>query len=144
VTLPRGIRNNNPGNIRKSSTQWIGEVEGTDPSFCTFKTMAYGVRAITLILLTYTRSEGLNTIEAIINRWAPPVENNTSAYVSAVANACCVSPLALVTPLTSVMLTDMVEAITVHENGPGKYISASAFSLGVGNALGSVPLKNLG
>lgn len=53
MAFTRGLRNNNPLNIRKSSTRYQGEVAGTDPAFKTFKTMAWGYRAAFAILKTY-------------------------------------------------------------------------------------------
>lgn len=44
---PRGLRNNNPGNIRLSSTKYQGEVQPSqDTAFKQFESMAYGYRAI--------------------------------------------------------------------------------------------------
>ncbi len=80
---PRGLRNNNPLNIRHSADTFRGEVEGTDRAFKTFSYMSYGYRAAFVILGTYL-SRGLNTIEKIISRWAPPSENNTFDYVEIV------------------------------------------------------------
>lgn len=81
--LPRGLRNNNPGNIRKNSDVFQGEkVPSSDREFKQFKTMAYGYRAVFCILRTYYRNYGLKTIRGLIGRWAPENENNTSAYVS--------------------------------------------------------------
>lgn len=85
MMVPRGIRNNNPLNIRKGS-RWIGlSPKQTDKSFCQFTSMVYGVRAGFLTLRTYICKHKCNTIEKIISRWAPPKENNTAAYISAVA-----------------------------------------------------------
>ena len=74
----RGLRNNNPGNIDKGRDEWEGqELPGDDPRFCTFTSMAYGCRALIRTLMTYRMKHGLSTVREIINRWAPPVENNT-------------------------------------------------------------------
>lgn len=85
-TMTRGIRNNNPLNIRRSTDQWVGACEKqTDPSFVQFKTMAYGYRAAWKILQTYYErfcmQSQLFTIRNIIGRWAPPSENDTEAYI---------------------------------------------------------------
>lgn len=80
----RGIRNNNPLNIRHSAVQFHGEVQGTDPDFKTFQNAFSGIRAGAVILLTYQHIHGLHTIPEIVYRWAPPSENNTVAYVAAV------------------------------------------------------------
>ena len=79
----RGLRNNNPGNIRLSATtRWQGEIRPSqDKSFCLFSTMAYGYRALIKLLQNYRRLNGCRTLADFINRWAPPVENNTSGYI---------------------------------------------------------------
>lgn len=85
--LPRGLRNNNPGNIRKNSDVFQGEKNpSSDKEFKQFKTMAYGYRAVFCILRTYYRNYHLKTIRQLIGRWAPENENNTSAYVSLVSS----------------------------------------------------------
>lgn len=83
--MTRGYRNNNPGNIRISSEKYQGEVPGDDRQFKTFKSMAYGFRAMLVILNTYYTKYGLKTISAMIERWAPRNENDTDAYITAVS-----------------------------------------------------------
>lgn len=85
MSLPRGLRNNNPGNIRLSSTVWKGELRPSqDKEFCQFQTMAYGYRALIRLLQNYRKLHGCKTVADFINRWAPPSENNTSGYISRV------------------------------------------------------------
>ena len=92
VKLPRGIRNNNPLNIRLSKDRWQGQrPPSTSPegekAFCVFESMAYGWRAAFVILCrTYYNKYKLRTIRAIITRWAPPKENNTEAYIRRVTD----------------------------------------------------------
>ena len=87
--LPRGIRNNNPLNIRKGNN-WKGEVNlCTDGAFEQFVSMQMGVRAGFKILKNYMTGYGgrvrpLTNIHDIIRRWAPPSENNCKAYVDSV------------------------------------------------------------
>ena len=85
---PRGIRNNNPGNIRNSErNDWKGEVskaDKKDQALEEFKTMADGVRAMMLLLQKYQRSYNLHTVKELVERWAPRNENNTAAYVRTV------------------------------------------------------------
>ena len=85
---PRGIRNNNPLNIRKSKDNWQGlRTLQEDREFCQFSSMAYGWRAAFVILCkTYYGKYKLKTIRAIITRWAPPKENNTEAYIRRVTD----------------------------------------------------------
>ena len=84
-------RNNNPGNIRDTSIPWQGAV-GTNAGFETFATPEHGVRATTKNLYTYNERDGLNTVSGIITKWAPPGENNTSAYIDKVSNDLGVGP----------------------------------------------------
>lgn len=87
---PRGIRNNNPLNIRVGNN-WKGERKvQTDKSFEQFETMEYGIRAGFIILRKYISgyngiTKPFNTIEKIIRRWAPPTENATQRYIDFVA-----------------------------------------------------------
>lgn len=90
--IPRGIRNNNPLNIRIGNT-WLGErANPTDPAFEEFVTIEYGYRSAFLILRRYIRRYKKNTIAAIISTWAPASENNTQRYIDFVANAMKIAP----------------------------------------------------
>lgn len=83
--LPIGLRNNNPGNIIKSPTAWKGEIP-SDNRFERFENIVYGVRALMANLRSYYFNRSLKTISEIINRWAPPIENDTASYVSFVSS----------------------------------------------------------
>ena len=80
---PRGLRNNNPLNIRRSSDKWKGlYATQNDKEFFQFLCPAYGWRAAFVILTkSYYAKRGINTIEGIITRWAPSNENNTEGYI---------------------------------------------------------------
>jgi len=90
MALPRGIRNNNPLNIRKGNN-WQGERKNqTDPAFEQFESMTYGLRAGFKVLKNYQteslpRQKRADTIRKIVRRWAPPSENNTARYIQTVA-----------------------------------------------------------
>jgi len=77
----RGLRNNNPLNIRHSVEHFQGEIKGKDKSFKTFSSLPYGYRAGFVILGTYL-SQGLNTVEKIVAHWAPSTENDTESYIA--------------------------------------------------------------
>lgn len=84
----RGIRNNNPMNIRRGS-QWIGlrQVQ-TDESFCQFVSMTWGLRAGLYLLRKYVVRYGLTSVEEIISRWAPESDgNHTKHYIRRVKSA---------------------------------------------------------
>ena len=125
----RGVRNNNPGNIDYNPrNNWQGqlglETGSINPRFAVFDTPENGIRALTKLLLNYQRLHGLKTVREIINRWAPPVENITSAYVKAVAVACEVNADEVVYLRDRKLLKRMVVAIIKHENGYQPYSDA--------------------
>lgn len=122
----RGLRNNNPGNIRKDGkTQWVGAVSAingvTDEAFLQFKAPEYGIRALSRVLASYAKSGGLNTVPKIIARWAPPSENDTQAYVTAVLRRTGWLPSRVITALDYPAL---IAAIIHQENGSQPYPSA--------------------
>jgi len=92
--LPRGIRNCNPLNIRRSKDQWKGLAEAqTDRAFVQFKSLEYGWRAAFYLLTrTYYHKHRLYTIRTIIRRWAPESENNTEAYINNVSRLTGILP----------------------------------------------------
>ena len=84
--MSRGLRNRNPGNIRRSGSRFRGEViPGRDASFKEFETMAWGDRAMFVLLDGYRRRHALSTIRQFITRYAPPSENFTDGYIRFVA-----------------------------------------------------------
>jgi hypothetical protein len=120
INEPRGVRNNNPGNIRHSNTHWQGQcLEQTDDAFVQFNEPVYGIRAIARIMKTYY-ANGFDTVQEIISRWAPATDhNNTNAYIANVCHALGVKPdekLELV-----VHLPALVAAIIEQENGEQPY-----------------------
>lgn len=118
-TYPRGIRNNNPGNIEYNpANNWTGQTgkELINGRFATFESMPAGVRALTILLINYYERYGLNTVTAIINRWAPSVENDTGSYIAHVSESMGVSPFEVFT-LNEENLTNLTAAIIKHENG---------------------------
>ena len=86
MSIPRGYRNNNPLNIRKSAANaWKGKVvPGSDSAFEQFISMPYGYRAALYLIRKYI-GQGNNTIRKIVGKWAPPSENNTSSYITNVS-----------------------------------------------------------
>lgn len=119
--LPRGIRNNNPGNIRLGKTPWIGEVRPSqDKEFCQFSSMKYGYRALIKLLRNYRIKHNCKTIADYINRWAPPMENNTSAYIIDVCRQLMVPSTYVIDIDDKSSMCALACAIAKHENGiPG-------------------------
>jgi len=113
----RNVRNNNPGNIRLSSTEWVGAVPGSDSSFVTFATPEAGVRAMTKNLYSYQSRYGLGTVNEMISRWAPPNENNTTAYVNRVAASMGVDPNQTINLRDNPQLTERMVSVMIREEG---------------------------
>ena len=85
---PRGIRNNNPGNLRVGNN-WRGELppaERTDHQFEQFVSLEYGYRALLITLRTYITKHQKNTVRTMISRWAPSHENDTESYIRQVVD----------------------------------------------------------
>jgi hypothetical protein len=119
---PRGLRNNNPLNIRHNADVFQGETKGNDKSFKTFSTIPYGYRAAFVTLATYL-SRDCNTIEKIISRWAPPTENDTQAYISAVVKYSGVAADEVLTAASGGKYILIVSAMSFVENGVNADIS---------------------
>lgn len=118
MSLPRGLRNNNPGNIRLSSTVWKGEMRPSqDKEFCQFQTIAYGYRALIKLLQNYRKLHGCKTIADFITRWAPSSENNTSGYISRVCREIQVPNIYVPDIEDKTTMCAFAAAISLVENG---------------------------
>lgn len=119
---PRGIRNNNPGNVRLGDP-WQGLCSlQQDKSFCQFSEAKYGIRCTGYIIrVSYFQRYALGTVRAIISRWAPTSENDTEAYIKSVSTKCGVDPDDSVNLRSDTMLTDLLAAVFQHENGSMPY-----------------------
>ena len=126
TTLPRGYRNNNPLNIRyNKNNNWQGKVTtNTDGAFEQFLTMPYGYRAALYLLRKYIKDYNCNTVATIINKWAPPSENNTQSYINNVCNLVnqltgseTLTPFTYISPTDKNMLCNLAYAMSIIENG---------------------------
>ncbi|ELX9510058.1 hypothetical protein RJN96_000124 [Enterobacter hormaechei] len=131
----RGIRNNNPGNLEYSKTNpWVGQT-GDDGRFAKFETPEHGIRALGRNLLSYQR-QGIDTVSDIINRWAPPSDNNnTDAYIKAVCAQLGVTADQQLDASNPDTLKALCAAIIQHENGSQPY-SDQQLATGVSAAIG--------
>ncbi|PYD63601.1 structural protein [Gluconacetobacter entanii] len=117
--VPRGIRNNNPGNL-----DYVGqpgahlETGVADPRFAAFPTMADGIRALRDQLIRYGE-RGLTTVSSIISVYAPPTENATDAYVSVLCQRMGVGPDTVLDLRDTATMARLIYGISVVENGPG-------------------------
>lgn len=125
MSVPRGIRNRNPGNIRRSADPWQGLAKDqNDDAFFQFAEPKWGIRALARVLISYQDKHGLRTVRAIISRWAPPVENKTSSYIDHVAHRLGVGADDPLDIHDYRVLRGLVEAIIAHENGQQPYTDA--------------------
>lgn len=115
-TVPRGLRNNNPGNLIKTGTNWQKEIETGDTRFEAFATVAWGLRALMINLRTL-HGRGANTIAKLITRWAPESDgNNTASYIAKVSQMTGISKDAPLT-LSEGVYIGLAKAIALVENG---------------------------
>jgi hypothetical protein len=111
--ITRGYRNNNPGNIRKSSSAWSGKV-GDDGTFEMFSEMWYGVRAIAKILLTYQTTYGVDTLYDVGARYAPGSDNGGADYGAGLASTLGIDENDTIDISTN--LQNIIHAIIINEN----------------------------
>lgn len=116
--MSRGIRNCNPGNIRRSRVRYRGEKHPSqDPDFKQFESMAWGYRAMFVLLDSYRVRHGLNTLRGMISRYAPPSENHTALYIDAVSERTGVSPDEPLNTRDRKTMIPIVRAMSRVENG---------------------------
>lgn len=118
---PRGVRNNNPLNIRRTNIAWQGETEGLDEAFETFVSPEHGIAAAVRNLQAYQDRHGIRTIGEAIARWAPESENDTAAYIARIEER---TGLTADTPLDARDFRQMqllIPAMVEVENGAQPY-----------------------
>ncbi len=137
----RSFKNNNPGNIAKSNIAWQGKISGNDPTLETFATPEAGVGALAKNLLAYQNKHGLNTISGIINRWAPPSENDTPQLIQNASKRLGVKPDQPINLNDPKMLASFSKAIIHQENGIQPY-DEGIIGKAVNGALGMVGISS--
>ena len=117
-SMPRGLRNNNPLNIRISTDKFVGEVQPSqDKAFKQFDTMAHGYRAAFRVLRTYINNYKCDTIRKIISRWAPKNENHTENYIKVVSERSGITADEPILADNREMMIRIVAAMSFVENG---------------------------
>jgi hypothetical protein len=126
--LTRGEANNNPGNIVRDTTAWLGLVPSTaatDRRFCQFDTAVNGIRALAKVLLSYQRLDGCRVLAELVGRYAPKSANDTESYLRDIVARSGITAgqaLDLEHPGELALLT---RAIIFHENGRCLYDEAT-------------------
>ncbi len=113
------VRNANPLNIRTGKTPWHGQT-GAHEGFVVFENPQWGFRAAAKILTSYL-ARGFNTVEQIVDRWAPPTENNDAAYLADVVKHSNLQPGQTVFKED---YFDLIKAMAIHESGAWDFIDA--------------------
>ena len=115
---PRGIRNNNPLNIRNNGIKWNGLKESqADKEFLQFIEAIFGFRAGARILKSYA-GRGIITLEQIINTWSPDTENDTKSYIKHAATELKINQSE---PVVFEKWPELLAVMTKHENGYNPY-----------------------
>lgn len=115
----RGLRNNNPCNLKSSkNTKWDGQI-GSDGKFIIFESPEYGIRACAKNLKNYQHKNGLDTLRSMVYRMGPPHENDTKKYVRNLSNIVGVSPDEKINVLKH--LPEIIKGIIFLENGKMPY-----------------------
>ena len=131
MDLPRGLRLNNPGNIRISTTKWQGEIiPSADKSFKQFESMSCGYRAMLKLIRNYRILYELDTIRKIVSRWAPPNENKTNAYINFVSKYTGYQPDTVISVYKREQMIIIAAAITLQENGHDYKVNMSDINKG--------------
>ena len=152
----RGLRNNNPGNLRRTNEKWQGKVpfsQSTDNEFEQFITVAWGLRAMYKNMITHI-GRGKNTISKLISVYAPPNENDTQAYVNQVAQSVGISATATLTANSETIIKLAKAMVRVELGAPAAakldnndyqeawgLMNSSVGELSEAVVIGSVPKK---
>lgn len=129
-SLPRGIRNNNAGNLIITKERWKGQIDPSiaiDKTFMQFITFEYGLRAMLKDLMNDI-NKGKNTIEKVISEYAPKSENNTTAYINSVSKVLSIKPTDTI-KADKPTLKVLSKAISMVENGLNYPISDTQFEI---------------
>lgn len=141
----RGLRNNNVGNLVKTSITWQGKIphsQNKDARFEQFTHLKFGIRAM-LRDLVNDISKGKNTVSKLISEYAPAFENNTTAYVNSVCKTLGISPDTQITKINNDFLLVLARAIMKVELGNAhKDVTDSDIKEAIA-ILGTFNLKNL-
>lgn len=122
LSLPRGIRNNNPGNLNFVGQKGAHREPGPNGRFAVFPTAEDGLRALRDQLIRYYHRDGLTSVAAMIGKWAPPSDgNDTSAYARTVAARLHIGVHDALPALTPARLATLIHAIISVENGQDPY-----------------------
>ncbi|MBZ6385152.1 hypothetical protein [Pantoea piersonii] len=135
---PRGIRNNNPGNLNYAGQDGATKESGENGRFAVFGSMQDGIAALYKQIQLYF-GRGVNTIESIVRKYAPASDNNNvEAYVGQLVKATGKRADDKLSAEDNDTVFRLIRGIINHENGNG-YVSDDQISLGTGITPPAVP-----
>lgn len=118
---PRGIRNNNPGNLNYVGQRGATLEEGSNGRFAKWKTAREGLQAMANQLRLYS-DRGLDSIRKVINTYSPSSENDTESYINQLAAFMGIDPDDTFDVKTDpAALAMLMRGIIQHENGYNPY-----------------------
>lgn len=116
--MSRGIENCNPGNIRRSRVRYLGELHPSqDTHFKQFESMAWGYRAMFVLLDGYRKRYGLKSLGEMLTRYAPPTENHTALYIESVCDMTGIKADTELDTHSKRVMIPIVAAMSRIENG---------------------------
>ena len=116
--MSRGIENCNPGNIRRSRVRYLGELHPSqDTHFKQFESMAWGYRAMFVLLDSYSKRYGLKSLGEMLTRYAPPTENHTALYIESVCDMTGIKADTELDTHSKRVMVPIVAAMSRIENG---------------------------
>ncbi len=141
VPVARGIRNFNPLNIEyNEKNKWLGLANPpSDGRFCRFVSADYGVRAAALLLMKYQDRDRINTLQGIIEKWAPATENNVSAYLASVSQQTGIPYQEKIDLHDREVIKPIIAAMALHETG--SKLSPPALNKGLALAGFAAPIE---
>ena len=124
--ITMGLRQNNPGNIRRGQEQW-GGMSSQQPNngFIAFESPVMGIRAMTKVLQTYKNKHGIDSIAGVVSRWAPPSENDTARYAKVVSARMGLEPSSNIDLSDPEALRPLMKAMIFMENSTMPYEDAT-------------------
>lgn len=141
-SAPRGIRNNNPGNLNYAGQAGATLEGGEGGRFAVFESMQHGVAALYKQLQLYFK-RGINTLSSIVKTYAPASDNNNvDAYISALTKATGKGANEVLDSGDTATIARLMKGIVDHENGKG-YISSSDIMGGIQLGAGSSASRNM-
>lgn len=117
---PRGIRNNNPGNLEYRGQPGASLEDHANPRFARFRTAEEGLAALAAQLRRYGQ-RGVDTVGKIISKYAPSIENDTPGYTGSVSRRLGVDSNTRLDLNDPSVLQGLMGAIIQVENGRNPY-----------------------